>query len=97
MNENERWIHVLKAHRDEHDAMRERNLGRMAIFGRPRPQLGATVQMPEPFSPYSLHQVNLSPYGIRGLGQLTDTQKTIGIVLGGAALAAAAFWFIAAQ
>lgn len=72
MTESERWQRVLEAHAYEHQAMHDRGLSRIGIFGRPR-GMGATVQMPEPFSPYSLHQVNLSPY--QGLGALTDEQK----------------------
>jgi hypothetical protein len=86
-HEAQRWARVLEAHADEHRAMRERGVGRVALFGRPR-TLGATVQLPEPFSPYSLHQVNLSPYPglgrLRGLGELTRAQSLT--LAGGVAL-----------
>ncbi len=86
MTEAERWSRVLQAHHDEHISMRERGLARMAIVGRPR-GMGATVQMPEPFSPYSLHQVNLSPYrGLGGWADLPPEKKTQYATMGAAAV-----------
>lgn len=91
MTEEQRWQRVLEAHAYEHQAMRERGLGRIGIFGRPR-GMGATVQMPEPFSPYSLHQVNLSPY--QGLGALSDEQKLrYGTLAAITAVVVGAFYF----
>lgn len=85
MNEAERWERVLEAHADEHHAMRDRGIARVSVYGRPKSGMGATVQMPEPFHPYSLHQVNLSPY--EGLGALTSEQKVRAVYgLGAAAL-----------